>query len=178
MMIVDDQDEPVEAGEPGELLIRSATRMSGYWGQPDLTKKAFFQRTRIPGCPEIFYRTGDLVKLDEAGVLHFLGRRDRQIKTRGYRVELDEVEAALMTHPHVQEAAVFTTLNNTGEKIIQARVIRKQGQDLLDVTGLQAHLQNLLPSYAIPLKIGFSENLPRTEAGKIDRKELERNETL
>ena len=177
MIIVDDQEQPVESGEVGELLIRSATRMQGYWGQAELTRKAFYQRVRIQGCPEIFYRTGDLVRLDESGVLHFLGRRDRQIKTRGYRVELDEVEAALMTHPHVEEAAVFTTVNNTGEKIIEARVIRKNGQTLLDATGLQAHLQNLLPSYAIPLKIGFSDNLPRTEAGKIDRKELERNET-
>lgn len=174
MLIVDEHDNKVGTGATGELLIRSATMMTGYWGQPDLTKKAFFHRTRIPGCVETFYRTGDLVRCDESGKLHFLGRRDRQIKTRGYRVELDEVEAAVMAHPAVEETAVFPMTNDVGETLINAVVIRKEIGTMVDEPDLRNHLYDLLPPYAIPQRITFAESLPRTAAGKIDRNELQR----
>ena len=175
MIIVDDQDRPVVEGSTGELLIRSATMMQGYWGQPDLTRKAFFQRTRIPGFAETFYRTGDLVRLDEKGLLHFLGRRDRQIKTRGYRVELDEVESAVVAHPAVEEAAAFPTVDTAGETLIEVTIIRKTGVlPLVDERTIRNHLQHHLPLYGIPQRITFAESLPRTAAGKIDRNELQR----
>lgn len=174
MIIVDDQDRPVAEATAGELLIRSATMMQGYWGQPDLTRKAFFQRIEIPGFAETFYRTGDLVRLDDKGLLHFLGRRDRQIKTRGYRVELDEVEAAVVAHPAVEEAAAFPTIDIAGETLIEVTIIRKTGVPMVDEPTLRNHLQKHLSSYAIPQRITFAESLPRTEAGKIDRNELQR----
>src|SRR5262249_10658783 len=85
-----------------ELLIAGPTVMRYYWGSHDLTERSFF-------CdgPKSFYRTGDLVQRTENGEFQYLGRKDRQVKVRGYRVELDEIEGALMRHSEVQEAAVF-----------------------------------------------------------------------
>ncbi|MGI9264604.1 MAG: amino acid adenylation domain-containing protein, partial [Gammaproteobacteria bacterium] len=103
-LVVDEKDQPVACGESGELLIRSPTMMRGYWDQPELTERAFYRRQIAGGVSDVYYRTGDLVQERDDGVLMFLGRKDRQIKTRGYRVELDEVESVLATHEQVEEA--------------------------------------------------------------------------
>ncbi len=167
-LIFDKNDQPVQPGEPGELLIRSATRMKGYWGKPDLTAKGFYKIKRIPGCEEIFYRTGDLVRIREDGNLMFLGRKDRQIKTRGYRVELDEVEAHLTAHESVEEAAVFAVRHEDELHIQAAAILKKETNE----TTLQQYLATLLPHYAIPQKIIFTHEIPRTAAGKINHKLL------
>ncbi|RYG32892.1 MAG: amino acid adenylation domain-containing protein, partial [Chitinophagaceae bacterium] len=90
VLIVDSNNLEVKNGDTGELLVRTATMMTGYWGKPELNQKAFFRRERFEGAGEIYYRTGDLVWQKSDGQLMFAGRRDRQIKVRGYRVELDE----------------------------------------------------------------------------------------
>lgn len=171
MLILDEQDEEVVGGEIGELLIRSATRMQGYWQRPDLTKKGFFIQSQVPGIPEVYYRTGDLVRLDVDGLLHFLGRKDRQIKTRGYRVELDEVEAILITHEAVEEAAVFSFNTEDAGLLVGAAVTLKKGQHT-DEQSLRNHVGQSLPSYALPQHINITQALPRTAAGKINRKAL------
>lgn len=171
MLILDEQDEQVAEGEIGELLIRSATRMRGYWKRPDLTEKGFFIQTKVPGMTEIFYRTGDLVRLDEDGLLHFLGRKDRQIKTRGYRVELDEVEAILITHEAVEEAAVFSFKNEEYGLLVGAAITLKEDQNT-DEQSLRHHIGQSLPQYAVPQNINITQALPRTAAGKINRKAL------
>lgn len=172
MRIVDEQDQPVKMGEPGELLIRSATRMKGYWRRPDLTEKGFFRRTTTSGYEEIFYRTGDLVRLDPAGNLLFLGRKDRQIKTRGYRVELDEVEAVLMAHPAVEAAAVFPVRHGDEGLLIQAAVTLKD-KAAVDEMALRNHVGASIPWYAVPQNITFTQMLPRTAAGKINYTQLQ-----
>ncbi|MCA9989285.1 MAG: amino acid adenylation domain-containing protein, partial [Anaerolineales bacterium] len=108
-LVVDMEDNEVAPGESGELLIAAPTRMQGYWQQPALTEAGYFRQRPFPGSPfeKIFYRTGDIVRLDEQGELDFLGRKDRQIKIRGFRVELDEIEAALTELAGVAEAAVY-----------------------------------------------------------------------
>ena len=95
MAIINDSDLPVQIGEPGELLISSTTMMKGYWRQPELTARSLFS-LNIGEKTVTYYRTGDLVRQDIQGNLIFLGRKDRQIKTRGYRVELDMIEAHLV----------------------------------------------------------------------------------
>ena len=102
-----DNDLEVADGETGELLVRTATMMKGYWGKPELTQKAFFKRESFANADEIFYRTGDLVWRNRDGQLMFAGRKDRQIKIRGYRIELDEIESVLISHPNVIETAVY-----------------------------------------------------------------------
>ena len=119
-IVVDDADEEVAHGELGELLVRAPTSMRGYWGRPDLNEKVFFYRRRYEGLPETFVRTGDLVRLNDAGELEFHGRGDRLVKTRGYRVELDEVEAVLGRHPAVEEAATWAVPDDSGSVLIHA----------------------------------------------------------
>lgn len=171
-LILNTDNQLVEQGEVGELLIRSATRMLGYWNQPELTEKSYYKRTRISGCEEIFYRTGDLVKLNDQNQLLFLGRKDRQVKYRGYRVELDAVEAVLLKHDAIEEAAVFPIRNVQQELTIEAAVILKEGSAVIDEQGLKVYLSNYLPNYAVPTSINIVVSFPRTSTGKISHRQL------
>ena len=172
-LIVNPDDEAVEPGEAGELLIRGGVVMRGYWGRPDLNERGFYRRPVFGGHYEdVFYRTGDLVQQQPDGNLRYLGRKDRQIKTRGYRVELDEVEVALLSHLNVEEAAAFPVSDGEGSNLIEAAVTAKNGARLVadDVLNLAAER---LPSYALPVKIHVLESFPRTSTGKIDRRQLQ-----
>ena len=170
-LVVDDKDLPVARGATGELLIRAPTMMRGYWNQPELNKHAFYKRLVAGGVSEVFYRTGDLVQERDDGVLMFLGRKDRQIKTRGYRVELDEVESALAAHERVEEAAVYTMAGSEDTASIEAAVILKPGHNDIMVE-LRQHCAQLLPWYAVPECVWFLKTFPRTTSGKIDRQAL------
>ncbi len=172
IMIVNDADALVSEGEHGELLVRSATMMKGYWKQPQLTEKSLYVSRDEWGFEKIFYRTGDLVQLNPEGELMFLGRKDRQIKTRGYRVELDEVEAALLRHEGVTEAAAFSVSNDVEGLLIEATVILKD-QYTLSEKALQGFIGLHLPLYALPHKINFVSSIPHTSTGKIDRVKLQ-----
>ncbi|MBT8202091.1 MAG: amino acid adenylation domain-containing protein [Acidimicrobiia bacterium] len=167
-LVVDDDDEPVAPGEPGELLVRAPTLMRGYWGRDDLTEAAFYRRAPYGGLPDLFHRTGDLVAEDPAGALRFLGRKDRQIKARGYRVELDEVESVLLSHEGVHEAAVYATADADGVREIQAEVILEAGAETT-AADLSGHLRASLPPYAVPREVRIRTAFPRTSSGKIDR---------
>ncbi len=170
MLILNDEDGQVSTGEMGELLIRSGTMMKGYWNNPERTQQSFYQHNSASGLRHTFYRTGDLVQLDEHGLLHLLGRKDRQIKTRGYRVELDEVEVAILTHPQVKEVAVFANVSGKDESKVLVAAISWEAE--LPIPELKTFLRKKLPVYAIPVEwINYPE-LPRTPNGKIDRKLL------
>jgi acyl-coenzyme A synthetase/AMP-(fatty) acid ligase len=171
-LVVDDDDQAVSPGQVGELLVRAPTMMRGYWGRPELNQKVFYRRSIFPDYEEVFLRTGDLVRLRQDGQNYdFLGRKDRQIKTRGYRVELDEIEAALLAHTGVEEAAVFAVPDNQGSQQIQAAVIpRRRANDAL--ADLKQHISGLLPWYAVPGGIDVMQSFPRTSSGKIDRRRL------
>ncbi len=171
-LVVDAEGIPLPDGQIGELLIRGGTVMKGYWGRPDLTDKGFFRRSMFGYCEDIFYRTGDLVQKMPDGNYKFWGRKDRQIKTRGYRVELDEVEAALLSHPAVHEAAAYPVPDVEGSHLIEAAIILVQGGNLSE-DDLIKHLSGRLPNYAIPAKIIISDDFPRTSTGKINRRELQ-----
>lgn len=171
-LVVDLDDQPVPPGEVGELLIRGGIVMKGYWGQPEKNQSGFYRRSVIDQFEDKFYRTGDLVQLDNEGYYRYLGRRDRQIKTRGYRVELDEVEVALLAHPGVEEAAVYIVPDGDGSNLIEAAVISKIEKSLTE-SELMEHLTERLPSYAKPARVDIVVNFPRTSTGKIDRRELQ-----
>lgn len=174
MLIVDENDQEVSPGQAGELLIRSATMMEGYWRRPDLSEKGFYEQEIIPGFPEKYYRTGDLVKQDNNGLLHFLGRKDQQIKTRGYRVELESVEGYLAAHDHVKEAAVFPYQNEKEEVLIIGVVLLHKPEAITEGEML-ADLKLQLPWYALPQSIFEMTTFPRTGTGKIDRPGLKQN---
>lgn len=169
-LVVDEHDHPVSKGEPGELLVRTSTMMSGYWQRPDLNAKAFFH-TEIAHQPAVFYRTGDLVRQQSNGQYQFIGRKDRQIKTRGYRVELDEIEATLVAHTDVEEAATYAIPYQTGSHQIGAAVTLKPNTHA-SKSDLQQYLSKRLPSYALPHQLTIVQQFPRTGTGKIDRRTL------
>lgn len=171
-LVVDLDDRPVLPGEVGELLIRGGVVMKGYWGQPEKTASGFFRRPEFGFFEDLFYRTGDLVQLDAQGNYRYLGRKDRQIKTRGYRVELDEIEVALLSHAGVEEAAAYPVPDGSGSNLIEAAVTAKEGQ-VVDEPELVEHIGKRLPPYAIPVRIDIITVFPRTSTGKINRRELQ-----
>ncbi len=177
-IVVDGEDRPVGPDGTGELLIRSPTRMRGYWGQPALTERATFRRRNDSGDDDLFHRTGDLVRVGRDGNFRLIGRMDRQIKTRGHRVELDEIEAALVAHGAVEEAAVYTVPDLEGSRSILAAVtLRTNGGAPDDEAAIRAvllgHLRAQLPPYAVPSRLDVLQAFPRTSTGKIDRNALE-----
>ncbi len=170
-LIVDADNQPVAQGEIGELLVRSPTMMRGYWNRPDLNAKAFHRVQALPEYELVYYRTGDLVRDTGDGQLMFAGRKDRQIKVRGYRVELDEIETALLSNPQVEEGAVISVPDIEGSQQIRAFAILKGGAEA-DDRALMSHLKDRLPWYAAPAQVTLTENFPRTTTGKIDRTTL------
>lgn len=147
----------------GELLIGGKQLALGYWNNDALTASKFIEIDNIP-----FYRTGDRVSQDKDGALLFHGRLDRQTKIRGQLVELDEVEQAIQSHEHIQDAAIITA-----DKKLICFYKNKTGMGL-NTVDLSAFLETLLPSYMIPHFFIEKAMMPRTATGKIDYKALEK----
>ncbi|EDY83550.1 AMP-binding enzyme, putative [Verrucomicrobiia bacterium DG1235] len=159
-----------QADEPGELLISSPTIMKGYWGREDLNKKSFHYEEPIPGFVRRYYRTGDIVSTDKDGGLHFIGRKDRQVKIRGNRIELDEVEAVFATQEQVLEAAAVVIESNEEKQIVV--YVSLQGKDPFDPALSLERARMRLPRYGVPQRLEILTVFPRTTSGKIDRKKL------
>lgn len=171
-LVIDEEGVEVSEGEAGELCVRTPTMMVGYWARPDLTECATYQRERPGAPPDIFHKTGDLVHRSADGDLHFHGRKDRQVKSRGFRVELDEIEAALLSHPRVVESAAYEVTNVETGTSIHASVILRDGTN--DEEGqVLAHVRRILPPYAVPTSLAIRTEFPRLASGKIDRKTLQ-----
>jgi amino acid adenylation domain-containing protein len=167
--VLDQAGEPVPAGATGELHLAGAGVALGYLGQPDLTAAQFPASPLDPAPGARFYRTGDLARFGRDGNIEFLGRRDAQVKVRGFRVELMEIEAALLRHPNVRETVVQQPLD--GRELLVAYVV-PNGPQPPDASALITFLQAHLPGHMVPsLFIGLS-SLPRSSHGKIDRNAL------
>src|SRR6185503_14178655 len=128
LLVVDAEDRQVAPGETGELLVRGASTMPGYWNRPAQTDRAFFRHSARPPFEEVFYRTGDLVQGGADGNYQFLGRKDRQVKVRGFRIELDEIEVALLSHAQVEEAAVYVRRDAEEIASIETAVVARPGK--------------------------------------------------
>lgn len=174
ILILNEAEKPVNKGEAGELLVRSGTLMEGYWGRPDLNRKSFFIVKKEGNLDVVFYKTGDSVKEETDGNLTFLGRKDRQVKTRGFRVELDEISTFLLQNETVEEAAVYTVSNAEQEVLIEAAVILKNKQTTTS-DDLISNLKKVLPSYALPHQINVVTEFPRTATGKVNLKKISSN---
>jgi len=160
-------------GEEGELYVRGPALMRGYWGRPDKTRAALVQNPFQEAYDEPVYRTGDLVTLDGEGNYVFLGRRDGMVKTRGHRVELGEVEAALYLHPAIREAVVLPVPDELLGSRLRA-VISANGSGGLTRQEVVEHCRRQLPRYMVPDVVEFCAALPRTSTGKVDRTRLSR----
>jgi len=167
-LIVDEHDTIVAQGEQGELLVNAPTMMRGYWQAPALNAQCFFTRTGPDGKKQTFYRTGDLVAETAPNCMQFLGRKDRQVKLRGYRIELDEIEAVLTEHEDIEETGAFKTLSGVR---IEAAVTLKAGRTAT-AQALQRHCAARLPAYAVPSCFHIIQAFPRTTSQKIDRRAL------
>ncbi|HEX6901809.1 MAG TPA: non-ribosomal peptide synthase/polyketide synthase, partial [Thermoanaerobaculia bacterium] len=164
--VVDPQGGPAPVGVPGELLVGGIGLARGYHNRPDLTAERFVPHPFATG--ERLYRTGDLVRFRSDGELEFLGRIDHQVKIRGVRVELGEVEAALLAQPGVREAVAVAREDGFGP----ARLVAYVTGEGLDGMELREALSRSLPEPLVPAVIVALESLPLTPNGKVDRKAL------
>ncbi|MFD2726450.1 amino acid adenylation domain-containing protein [Hyunsoonleella rubra] len=169
--ILDEADNEVDKGEEGLLVIRSATVMKGYWNNLALTEASFYKEEIAPGFEHRYYRTGDLVKVNRKGEILFLGRKDRQIKFRGFRIEIDEIENTLAKHDAVIEVAVIL-IDGSGEKELVATVLVDETSNITGAD-LKSHCKKHLPLYAVPGEVLLLKSFPRTSSGKINRREIE-----
>src|SRR4029077_20591312 len=170
-IVLDESLKAVPAGGVGELWIRGASVMHGYWGKPERTALSLQSLEIAPGLHDRAYRTGDLVRERPDGALEFIGRRDHQVKTRGYRVELGEIETRLATHPAVDEVVVVAIPDDEITNRLKAAVVAKPGSAVTEEE-LKQHCAATLPRYMVPETIEFRGELPRTSSGKVDRKAL------
>ncbi|MEU2874985.1 amino acid adenylation domain-containing protein [Streptomyces sp. NPDC007070] len=169
--VLDDRMQPVPVGVHGTLYIGGLALARGYVGRPDLTAERFLPHpfSERPGAR--LYNTGDLARMLPSGDVEVLGRVDRQVKLRGFRIELEEVESVLGQHPQVQAAAVVVRVDGQGEKRLAGYVEPKAGQ-VPDPVALQEHLRTQLPYYMVPSTITVLDRMPLNANGKHDRKAL------
>ena len=169
--VVLEGDRLAPPGVVGELAITGPGVMRGYWGRPDTDAQAFW--TASPSSGHRYYRTGDLVQLDPDGLYYFMGRADRQIKSRGHRIELDEVQDALAALAVVDEAAVFATPDEDGSQRLVAVLSLCAGCEWHEHEARKA-LRTRTAAYAVPSSFHVVPALPRTSAGKVDYGALRR----
>ncbi|WP_434421608.1 amino acid adenylation domain-containing protein [Nannocystis pusilla] len=170
--ILDEQQRPVGVGELGELYIGGDGLARGYLNRPELTAERFVSLAGLTGAAPIrLYRTGDQVRWRPDGLIEFVGRTDFQVKIRGHRIELEEIEAALLASGMVSAAAVTVQESPSGDKSLVAHVVPKGG-DGFHASLLQEHLQQKLPRFMIPSRFVELGALPLNANGKVDRKAL------
>jgi len=165
--LVDENGEPVKTGESGVLAVKDTDPglFREYWNKPDKTKESFKNG---------WFLSGDVLYQDEEGYYWFSGRNDDLIKASGYRISPFEVESAIISHPEVLECAVVASPDETRGTIIKAYVVlhdRKKASDNL-VKDIQEHTKMVAAPYKYPREIEFVEELPKTQSGKIKRKQL------
>ena len=168
LTVVDRALQPVPPTMPGELVIGGAGLAVGYHGQPGLTAEKFV--TGPDGAR--VYRTGDLVRRDLDGSLRFLGRLDHQVKVRGFRVELGDVESALLAAPGVAEAVVVLSSAVGSGDVLVGYVAPAEPSVVVDVAAVRATAAAALPAYMVPGAVVVLPALPRTPNGKVDRAAL------
>ncbi|WP_051340479.1 amino acid adenylation domain-containing protein [Azospirillum halopraeferens] len=170
MFVLDDAGRPAPAGEIGHLFIAGAGLADGYWEDPEKTAAAFVPAADGDG---LMYRTGDLAKRGEDGLIHFVGRADTQIKSRGYRIELGEIEAALGAVERLKEYAVVAVDRDAFEgATICCAYAPNEGTELPPAE-LRTLLAARLPGYMLPTRWAVMDPLPKNANGKIDRRRLQ-----
>lgn len=170
--VLDEFRHPVPTGASGELYIGGPCVALGYLNQPDLTAEQFLPDPFLPGGR--MYRTGDMVNATDDGNLVFLGRKGRQIKLRGYRIELDEIEAALTRLTGIDAATALATSGPDGLVDGIGAVVATTGDWTL--SRVRRSLRDSLPRHMLPNSLVVLRTLPLTQSGKIDRQALERLE--
>jgi len=167
--IVDDRGQRVLPGQVGELVVRGSNVMRGYWGKPAETA----QRLRNGNIPDerVLY-TGDLFRMDDEGFLYFVARRDDVFKSNGRKIAPKEIEAVLYEVPDVMEAAVVGIPDPVDGYIVKACVVLREGAAATD-SSLRQYCRSRLEPALVPKHVEVCRALPKTESGKVKRKELQ-----
>ena len=170
LLVLDDRLRRVPSGETGDLYIGGVGLAAGYWRDPERTAAAFVPHPERPS--ERIYKTGDLARIGDDGLVYFLGRSDFQIKSRGYRIELGEIEAGLNAIPGIQECAVVAVGTEAFEGLsICCAYVPAAGSSLTPAF-IRRELGRLVPSYMLPTRWRAFESFPRNASGKIDRRRI------
>jgi amino acid adenylation domain-containing protein len=168
LLILDSNWQLLPVGALGEIYIGGPSLGRGYVNRPDLTAERFIANPFDAAGQAKLYRTGDLARFRRDGTVEYHGRIDHQVKVRGFRVELSEIESRLAAHPDVQSCAVVTRVQAGDLELVGHVSLRRP----LDVEVLQQHLRQFLPSYMVPAHILVHERMPLNVNGKIDRRAL------
>jgi amino acid adenylation domain-containing protein len=169
VILLDESGREVGFDEVGEIVIKSRYIALGYWQKPEVTRSAF--SSDPGGGDERFFRTGDLGRIRPDGCLEHLGRKDRQVKIRGIRIEPAEVEAILAKHPAVRQAVVAAYEEAPGQKELVAYVVPASDRKPSS-TILREYLRGLLPAQMVPTAFVALDQIPVTTNGKVDRRAL------
>ncbi|AVH71771.1 non-ribosomal peptide synthetase [Nostoc sp. 'Lobaria pulmonaria (5183) cyanobiont'] len=164
VLLIDDQGKLVEFNQIGEIVVRSRYLFCGYWQRPDLTEAVLFKDVQEEN--KLLYKTGDLGCMLPDGCLLHLGRKDFQVKVRGYRIDVSEVEMALINTNLIREAAVVASPDHLG---LRAYIVPLVPQQALSLRELRSLLLKSLPDYMVPSTFMTLEALPLTPNGKVDR---------
>jgi amino acid adenylation domain-containing protein len=159
---------PVPDGEPGEMYVGGGGVGLGYLNRPELTAARFVTLT-TPAGPRRCYRSGDLARRTASGDLEYLGRNDRQVKVRGFRIEPGEIEAVLRGHGQVADVAVTTAARGQAAPALVACVVPAPGATAGLAHELRRHARELLPAHMVPARYEIVPALPLTPSGKLDR---------
>ncbi|HYP30027.1 MAG TPA: amino acid adenylation domain-containing protein [Blastocatellia bacterium] len=165
--VVDETGNEIAPDEMGELLVGGSSVMTGYLNRPELNEKVFVTRT-TDGKAERFFRTGDLVTAPEAVPMRFGGRVDRQVKVRGHRIELDEIEAALANCAGVIAAGAWLDNNSNGFTEVRAAVATDPTSTTPTSEDLILQIRGHLPQAAVPTQVFVLSDMPRSVNGKVD----------
>lgn len=168
-MVFDPKGRPAPPGVVGEIFIRTPYRSLGYFRRPDLTLAAFVPNPLSEDPHDLLYKTGDMGRFLDDGALEFLGRKDRQVKVRGVRVELSEIERTAREHQSVQDVAVIDLEEPSGGTALAGFFVFHPA---VEVSELHAFLSERLPSAMVPATLRPIDLLPRTINGKLDRAAL------
>ncbi|MFL6194388.1 MAG: amino acid adenylation domain-containing protein, partial [Thermoanaerobaculia bacterium] len=168
--IVDRHLRPLPVGVPGELYLGGDGLARGYFGRPEMTAEKFLPDpfSARPGAR--FYRTGDLVRRRSDGELDYLGRIDHQIKVRGFRVELGEIESALLAQGDIETAVVLMREDTPGDRRLVAYLVSRGGE--IAAAAVRKALQERLPDYMVPAFFVQLDEIPLNPNGKVERKAL------
>lgn len=171
LYVLDSRRNPVPIGVPGELYIGGTGVARGYFARPDLTAERFVPDPFAGTRNQRMFKTGDLVRYRADGRLEFLGRLDNQVKVRGFRIEIEEIEAALVDHPAVKECVVVAREDEPGLNRLVAYVVARSAEKPA-IAELREWVGRTLPGYMVPSLFVFLSELPKTPNGKVDRKSL------
>ncbi len=166
ILILDEEGREAEPGEKGELCVIGCGVALGYWNDTETTQKAFVQNPTNTKYPEIMYKTGDLAYINEEGLIIYAGRKDFQIKLRGNRIEMGDIEAAAMCIDGVEEVCALFDAKN--EKI----VLVVESKEEFKLRTFNQMLSRSVPKYMLPGKLIVTDKIPLTPNNKVDRKRL------